>query len=334
MRFDVIIGNPPYQKKDGGHGASAVPLYHHFINVSKKISPKYIVMIVPSRWFSGGRGLGEFRKEMLNDKRIGVIHDFPNSKDCFPEVDIAGGVCYFWWYSEKTSTPCLFVTHKDNEITKDKRDLSQFVSLVREEECFNVLKKILDKTDCQFSDGVKSASYFGLRTNFTRELKNTSGLNIIKECDSDYKVYAILNKEEIQYYLPHDCCNLKNKQNISKWKLCAKESNQKNDWLHTFIVEPNSITTESYVVLGLYDTEQQVKNVYLYSQTNFFQFLLNLKKIDHHTTSKVYEYIPMQDFNIEWSDDMLFDIYGLLESEKKVISRFSPTLSITDEKQD
>ncbi len=311
MRFDVIIGNPPYQKKDGGHGASAIPLYHHFINIAKKLLPKYMVMIVPSRWFSGGRGLDDFRKEMLNDKRIGIIHDFPNSKDCFPDVDIAGGVCYFWWYSEKTSSPCLFITHKDNEKTKDKRNLSQFVSLVREQEAFLVLQKIIKQTSVKFSDGVKAASYFGLRTNFTRELKNSEGLNIIKRMDSDYKVYAIMNKVELQYYVHSDLSNLKNHKYISKWKLCAKESNAKNEWVHTFIVEPESVTTESYVVLGIYNTKEEVINNVITRNEHFIGFIDDPSVYSDIFVERGRQGIMEQNLRLGEIDSILeLDVYG------------------------
>ena len=161
MKFDVIVGNPPYQLSDGGNQSSAVPIYHKFIQQAKKLNPKYLTMIVPSRWFTGGRGLDEFRDEMLNDQRVRVIHDFPSSSECFPGVEIKGGVCYFLWERDSSGN-CNVYEHDGGDITFTNRPLLEkgMETFIRYNKAISILKKIQEKGESSFSE-MLFESFFG-----------------------------------------------------------------------------------------------------------------------------------------------------------------------------
>ena len=168
MNFDVIIGNPPYQMSDGGHSASATPIYHKFIQQAMKMNPQYLCMIVPSRWFTGGKGLDNFREEMLNDKRLKEIHDFPISEDVFPSVGVAGGVNYFLWHRDYVGD-CLIKTYEKGEcISEMKRPLIEDATdiFIRYNEAIPILRKVQTFQEKSFSEFISSRKPFGLPTNF------------------------------------------------------------------------------------------------------------------------------------------------------------------------
>ena len=151
MKFDVIVGNPPYQLSDGGGtGSSAKPIYQHFISQAKKLKPRYLSMIIPSRWFSGGKGLDDFRKEMLNDDSIRFLIDYADSRDCFPGVDIAGGICYFLWDRDNKGK-CKITTHKKSVISEAVRSLNEFPIFIRDNEAVNIIKKIMRRRTIEFT---------------------------------------------------------------------------------------------------------------------------------------------------------------------------------------
>lgn len=306
MKFDVIIGNPPYQLSDGGNAASAKPLYHLFVNQAKKLNPRYITMIIPARWYSGGKGLDTFRDEMLNDNRIRIIHDFLNANECFPGVKIKGGVCYFLWNRDNKGL-CSFNTHRNNKIISSKeRPLLEkdCETLIRYNEAITILTKVQKFNEKTMDTQVSSRKPFGLPTNFDSYSEN-----------GNIKVYAnkkigFLNK------------NFKIEKNINlikQWKVLTPKAigsgDSREDWLKPILSEPNSICTETYIILGSYDNKNLAQNLISYTQTKFFHFMLTLKKVTQDATSKVYSCIPLQDFNEEWTDEKLYKKYGLTQEE-------------------
>jgi len=309
MKFDVIVGNPPYQLSDGGAQASAIPLYHKFVQQAKKLNPRFLTMIIPSRWFSGGKGLDEFRDKMLNDKRIRILHDFLNAQECFPGVDIKGGVCYLLWDRDNPGL-CKVITHEKNNIISTlerpllEKDCDVFI---RYNEALPILSKIRSKKEALFNINVSSRKPFDLPTNFNNFLPTGDS--------SSVKLYG----NHVIGYLPKSFVINKNKEWLHKWKLYVPKAigsgDSKTDWLNPIIGEPNSICTETYIVFGPYETKKYAENVLTYTQTKFFHFLLTLKKITQDATAKVYGFIPNQDFSKTWTDEELYKKYNLTKEE-------------------
>ena len=308
MKFDVIIGNPPYQLNDGGGmGSSAKPLYHKFIEKAKELNPRYITMIIPSRWFVGGKGLDEFRYIMLNDRRIKCLVDFPNSKECFPGNDIKGGVCYFLWDSDYEGD-CNIKTIEGSTIEVAKRPLLEegMDTFIRENKGISILRKVQKLEEESFSVLVSNRKPFGLESTYKGINEKTKEKNIL--------LYGNKNRSYIS-----EIEVLKNKELIKMYKLFVSKAigsgNTKTDWIKPFVAEPVSCCTETYLILYTSTNKDEIENVLTYTQTKFFHFLMGLKKITQNTTKSTYSFIPIQDFSKPWSDEELYTKYGLTQEE-------------------
>jgi site-specific DNA-methyltransferase (adenine-specific) len=309
MKFDVIIGNPPYQLATGGAQAQAVPLYHKFVEQAKKLNPRFLTMIIPSRWFTGGFGLDDFRDKMLNDKRLKIIHDFLNASECFPGVDIKGGVCYFLWDRDNPGL-CKIITHENNEITSTmERPLLEkgYDVFIRYNNAIPILKKVLEFKEEPFNKQISSQRPFGLPTNFKSFLP-TGDSSSIKLYGNRFVGY-LRDKKDLT----------KNLELVNKWKLYVPKAigsgDSKTDWVKPLIGEPNSVCTETYVVFGPYNSKKEAENVLSYTQTKFFHFLLTLKKNTQDALVKAYMFIPNQDFSKSWNDEELYKKYHLTQEE-------------------
>lgn len=321
MKFDVIVGNPPYQLSDGGAQASAIPLYHKFIQQSKKLNPRYLTMITPSRWFAGGRGLDDFRDEMINDKKIRVLHDFLDASDCFPGVEIKGGVSYFLWDRDSEGL-CEVVTHeKGLEISRMVRHLKEKDCdiFIRYNESISILNKIKEKKEKTIDNQISSQKPFGLRTFFKgSKIKTTNSI----------KVYA---NKSIGYVKPEEI--IQNNSWVSKHKVILPRAigtgDSKSDLIKPIYSEPGSCCTETYVVVGPYNKKEIAENVITYIQTKFFHFLVTLKKNTMMASKTVYSFVPIQDFTQEWSDEKLYKKYCLTKDEIEFIESMIRPMDLT-----
>lgn len=308
MKFDVIIGNPPYQLSDGGNGASASPLYHRFVRQAQKLKPRYLTMIIPSRWFGGGKGLDDFRREMLNDNHIRVLVDYENASDCFPGVDIAGGVCYFLWDRDNPGL-CDVVNIRNNETMHSVRALNEFDTFIRHDQAASIVRKVCAFGEPMMSNMVSSSKPFGLRT-FVRPQESGDILLRWQNGEGPYRRDEITVGREL----------------IDKWKVITSyvgydhagnpgKDGKRRVFSKIDILPPGTICTETYLVVGSFDTEQEAKNLVAYMKTLFFRFLVAQCMYSHHITKEAYRLVPIQDFSQSWTDEKLFAKYGITDEE-------------------
>ena len=334
MRFDVIIGNPPYQINDGGgEGSSAIPLYHHFVNQAKLLDPKYLTMIIPARWYSGGRGLNEFRAEMLNDPHMAEIHDFPETDLVFPGVNIRGGVCYFL-RSQSHSGPAKIVNYsKKADPNVAHRSLLEdgLTSFVRYNEAISILTKVRALKEETYESRVQSSNPYGMRSNFSDfSTKKTEKANIVlfrsRRGESlDREVYV-----EEKYITSN--LEFKNKIKV----LVSKASPGGDEYPHLilgkpFIGRPNTVSTETYLIVDFPKSIKAGQNLISYMETRFFRFLVSLIKNTQNISRGSFAFVPVQDLSQPWTDEALYKKYKISKEEITFIESMIKPMSSADE---
>jgi len=320
MKFDLIIGNPPYQQSDGGHGASATPIYQNFIEFAKNLKPEIISMVVPSRWMAGGRGLDTFRKEMMEDKCLKIIVDYPNSDQIFPTTKIAGGIQYFIWDKnhENTKNPkCLIKNVLDGKVIDESlRDLNEYDIIIRFGKDIPILKKIQGCDEPTFDSKVSAQKPFGLRTNF-KDYSKTEEPNFIK---------LYVKGAQKQVWVDSSVIS-KNTDWVKKYKVLTSAvafdgsgvfpSNVINK---SFVAVPNSACTETYLVCGLFDTQKEAENLVAYMKTRLFRFLVSLRKNAQHLSKDRFKFVPDLPMTEKWTDDKLCKRWNISKEEFDYIS--------------
>lgn len=314
MKFDVIIGNPPYQlTTGGGQGATASPIYDKFIQQAKKLKPRYLSMIVPARWYSGGLNLDMFRNEMINDKRIKELHDFPDASECFTGVDIKGGVMYFLWDRDYEGE-CRVVTHEKGEIkSHDYRMLKEKGSdiFIRYNEAVSILRKVQQFNEKSFENLVSPRDPFGYTSNFSKFYN-------VEEVENPLKLYYLgWQKKGIKYV---DYVSVRRgHEYINQWKVIIPKAfgsgDISTDNLKPILCEPRTVCTETYLTIGPLNDKQTAVNVKSYIETKFFHFMVGLKKNTQNAYRIVYTLVPQQDFSKTWKDQELYSKYSLTEEE-------------------
>ena len=337
MRFDVIIGNPPYQLNDGGSGTSAQPIYHHFVKQAKALEPRFISMVIPARWYSGGKGLDDFRNEMLTDKRLRRIEDFPDSSDVFPGVQIKGGVCYFLWNKDSQGDATITTHDKGKILSKVERPLLERGAdvFIRYNAAIPILKKVIEKelgtkdTEFALPESKRFSELVSVRRPF-----NLDGTyrGRAKEQTGDIKIYragGIDYAKEKDIEDPYDLMN--------KWKVFMPYLASGSDsFPHPIlgaplIGAPGSASTETYLAIGPFKNKGECQNVISYISTQFFRFIVLQRKPSQHATRKVYEFVPMQDFSEEWSDEKLYKMYKITKDEIDFIKTMVRPLELSGE---
>ena len=308
MKFDVIVGNPPYQLSDGGHGRSAKPLYHKFIRQAKKLNPKYLTMIIPDRWFAGGKGLNEFRDEMLNDSRFRKIVDYTSASAVFPGADVPGGICYFLWDASYSGLTEIEVRN-GNHIDVSKRHLNEFNTFIRYSAAADIIKKVRNRSDAFMDGQVSSRKPFGLATNERPKLKGDLRLRYYGG-SGNYPSDKIVVGSEL----------------IPLWKVITSKTSydhagqpDKEGKRRVFstleILKPNEICTETYIIVGSFKTEFECVNLLSYLKSKFTRFLVSQLSFSQDITKDRFAFVPVQDFTQTWSDEKLYLKYHLTENE-------------------
>ncbi len=327
MQFDVIIGNPPYQLKDASDSASANPIYQKFIDQAINLEPRYLIMITPSRWFSGGKGLDDFRAQRLSDKRMKVIVDFIVDKDAFPKINVNGGISYFLWSKDHNGS-CQITTVEQGGVYGEpiSRSLSEFDIFVRRNKAVTILRKVRKYKEKTFDNYVSSRKPFGLPTNFFGAENSTKTKNI--KLYSSGKITWV-SRNEIQ----------NNEEWIDSWKVLIPRATDGNenyplpiwDAKGPFISGPNEACTETYLVASIAKDKQQALYIRDYMRTKFFRFLVSLRKITQDNKSDIFSFVPAIKMEKKLNDEILYSRYGLDENEIVFIDSMVRSMEWKDE---
>lgn len=311
MKFDLIVGNPPYHIQDSGDTAGSSPIYHKFVKKCVEMEPEYLCMIIPSRWFAGGKGLDEFRATMMADKHMRKLVDYPIASDVFPGLKVIGGVCYFLW-QKSYNGKCEVHTNLMGKNSVLKRNLDDYDVFVRFNDAIPILEKVLNKNYETVEEGVSTQKPFGMRT-FVKPQK-----------EGKIRLYAnkavgFIDQNKI----------LKNEKLIHKYKVLISmaygEGGEKRDYPRMIIgkpivAHPPSACTETYLVVGSFNNEAEATNFSKFLKTRFCRFLIALRKNTQHITPDRFKFVPKLDMKIGWDDDSLFEHFGISEAEQEFIA--------------
>ena len=327
MQFDVIIGNPPYQLSDGGAAASARPIYHEFIEQAKKLEPRFVVMVTPSRWFAGGKGLDGFRKTMLNDQRLRVIVDYVQEKDAFPNVNINGGVNYFLWDREhKGQCEITTVAPGGKSGSPLTRSLNAYDIFVRRNESIPILEKVRAKGEPTFDKRVSTLKPFGLRTFFHGSSIKTPKSNI-KFYGSGKVTWVSPDQIEV------------NQSWVNKWKVLVPAASDGNenyplpiwDQAGPFVSGPGEACSETYLIASLAKTKTEAQYIASYMRTRFFRYMVSIRKVAQHNKVENFSFVPDVPLDRDWTDAELYKRYSLSKNDIEIIESMIREMKFTNE---
>lgn len=328
MQFDVIIGNPPYQMKGGAGGSSDSSIYHLFVEQAKKLEPKFLSMVIPSRWMAGGRGLDEFRSQMLNSGHLRSLTDFQDSGEAFPGVQIKGGICYFLWDAEHKGTCNVTRVAHGVEHVQQNRSLGEFDVFIRDERALDILRKVIAKQEPSVVELVSGDTPFGIATNFQdwSEKKGTGKIPL----------YLINRTKRTIGYVDRSVIR-KNVEAIDSWKVFVPEAYGAGETFphqilgKEIVAPPPSVCTQSYLVVSPFQTERAAQSFTSYYRTRLFRFLVSLRKITQHALRSTYSWVPQQAWDCDWTDEMLYTKYGITSDEITFINSMIRPMGSDDE---
>ncbi|PPF63532.1 restriction endonuclease [Clavibacter michiganensis] len=313
VQFDVIIGNPPYQLSDGGgSGSSAVPIYQKFVEQAMKLEPRLLSMIIKANWYTGGKGLDQFRSSMLTDRRLRFLADFPDSREAFDGVDIAGGVCYFLWNRDNTGT-CVVETRSGGVRTAEDRILDEYKVFVRDNRVLRIAKKIAAQGDKSLSGQVSARRPFGIDSAHDRD------------GDGDLYLFASSRDGRINRADVPKGANL-----VDSWKVLVSKTSSEHAGQtdktgrrkvlsRIEVMPPGSVATESYLILGPFRDATEAANAAAYLRTRFVRFLLSAVLLTQNITRESFAFVPALNFDQLWNDEELYERYELDRSDVELI---------------
>ncbi len=306
--LDVVIGNPPYQREDGGHGRSASPLFPAFVRLAKALAPRHIVFIVPSRWFAGGKGLRAFRDEMLADRRLRVLVDFEDAAACFPGVDLAGGVAYFRWDRDDPG-PCTITNVAGAVRSTSTRALDEFPVLVRHATAAAIIRKVRDRGEPSLSTQVSPRKPFGLDTrvrpgpagDITLRWQRGEGPFYRRDLPAGHDL--VDRTKVITSYVAFDHAG------------SPGRDGRRRVFSRLEILPPGVVCTETYLVVGAFDSVASAHHLVTFLQTRLCRFLVAQAMVSHHITRDAYAFVPRLDVARPWTDRDLAERYALTDDE-------------------
>ena len=337
MKFNAIVGNPPYQVMDGGGtGSSAQTIYNKFVDIARSIKPRYISMIMPSRWMTGGKGLDKFRESMLDDKHIRVLHDYMDAHDCFPTVAIEGGICYFMW-DKDSQGKCDFISHTNGSVISTERYLSEDSTdvVIRDAGALSILAKV-KSSNGNFSALVSPRNLFKIDVSCLKS----------DYAPSYYKVFGRFDGiRGLKFLKSYETKDERAQKFLGKWKVFVSKADGAAGQLgnpvpariigKTVLGDPMTICTETFLAIGPFINENEANNVSKYTETKFFRFLVGTRKLKN-MTQDTYSFVPLQDFtetsDIDWNkaisviDQQLYTKYHLTNEEITFIEKMIKTV--------
>jgi len=314
MQFDIIVGNPPYQLASDG-GTRDGPIYQHFVQQAKKLQPQYLAMVIPSRWMASGLGLSEFRQEMLGDRRLRDLVDYPAASDVFPGVEVKAGVCYFLWDASHDGK-CNVTTIRGSEnVGPIQRNLGEYDVFVRDARAVSILHKVLKHEEPSINTILARDKQFGWTSNFDgfhdKEKTGDVPLNYIRKMK---RGVGYINRKEV----------FKSSHLIDTWKVLVPQAFNGGDGLpHQILGKPliaplPSVCTQSFLFFHV-SSQKAAKSIQTYYTTRFFRFLVSIRKITQHATHSTYVWVPMQKWNQTWTDKDLYAKYCITREEQEYI---------------
>ena len=312
MKFNAIVGNPPYQIMDGGgSGSSAIPIYNRFVNIATSMEPRYVSMIMPAKWYTGGKGLDSFREQMINDKRISLLADFDDSRVCFPSADIAGGVCYFLWDDSHNGT-CRFISVSGDNRTETDRLLNEFGVLIRHSIAVNIIHKVQSMNEQFMDDVVFSRNPYSLTSDDLKtEYEFNNSLRVVTSKGDRFVSKDKVKEDDV----------LINSWRVMMSKTSAEHAGQsdkegkKRILSRIEVLKPQVICSESYLLIKVCSTENEANNLVRYLKTRFVRYLLSTMILTQNIAKGCFQFVPIQDFTKSWSDNELYAKYNLSDKE-------------------